>query len=139
MLKKYLEFLKAVFESITHKGGEITFHDYLSGIGMSIAIVAIIVLFIILLAGGWKFPFYLHKKFIADLKKKKEELVEALIAAENNPSREKGLLESLENDVTAIDKKISQRTKLFIVGVITLYLPIVIPTILYLTYLVFHI
>lgn len=136
MLKKYLEFLKGIFESITHKGGDITFLDYLSGIGMSIAIIALIVLFITLIVGGWKFPRFVYEKFIADLIKKKGDNVDQVVIATRSGNTE--LVKELKNNQIDLDGQIARRKWIFALGVIVLYVPIIVPTILYLIYLVFH-
>lgn len=137
MLKKYLDFLNKIFESITHKGGNITFADYISGIGMSIAIIAIIMIFIIILIGGWKFPSYVYHKSISGIMKKKEEFADQITEATKKHKLD--VVNALQEKSDALDTKLAQRRLIFIVGVIALYVPVIIPTILYLLYLIFHV
>lgn len=69
--------------------------------------------------------------------KKKEEIADQIIEAMKN--RKIDVANDLQAESEVLDSKLAQRRRIFIVGVIALYVPVIIPTILYLLYLIFHI
>lgn len=137
MLKKYLEFMRTIFSAITSNGGEVTFTDYLTGIGMSIAILALLVFFIAMIVGGWKFPCMIYKKLTKKLFASKVELVNKLTVARTETDMT--AIQSLTKELADVDHALFVRRIWFAIGTIVLYIPIAVPTVLYLFYLVFHI
>jgi len=123
MISKYLESLQALFEAIK-TGRDFTFLDYLTTIGLTISLMAMIVVVVIAVIAMCVGPKKVYNKFMADLEVKAGEIIASKIYGK---------------EWKELEKKIRNRKIMFAIGIVTLYLPIVIPTILYLCYLIFHI
>lgn len=120
MIKKYFEFLQGIFNRITTGGGDFTFGDYLKTIGGTIGILVLVVLCIFVLYFIVKGPYFCYKRFVHPWKKEIEatETQEAYVVAHNR-------------------WRLYQI--IYAVLLVVIYIPIVVPTLLYIVYLLFHI
>ena len=128
MFKRYFELVKNLFESISSGSTEVTFGEYLMTIGYTLGIAAIIVIILILVTSSVYGPIAVHKKLFASLVKKRNEL-----CAEGNCAVDQ------IKEVKEVLKKIRIRTILYVLGLVILYIPIMVPTVLYLLYVFVHI
>lgn len=120
MIKKYFEFLQSIFQRIATGGGDFTFGDYLKTIGGTIGVLALVVLCIFVLYLTVKGPHFCYKRLVHPWKKKIEvtETQEAYVAARNH-------------------WRFYQI--IYAVLLVVIYIPIVVPTLLYIVYFLFHI
>ena len=129
MFNIYIQFIQSIFDSIFNGGPAVGFADYISVVGMTIGIVFFVILATLVISGGfWKLPRFTYKKLVT--------------------SREKAMFKyrSYHMEDTDYDSKLAEYTKklksvkIIYWGVfICLYLPVFIPTVLFLINLLFHI
>jgi hypothetical protein len=145
MLKKYLDFLYRVFQGIGGDGNSITFSDYLTSIVMGFAFIGLIALILLGLYGAFRLPMFGWKKVSA---KSKNECNTALkefkdYIGSKDYLESHGLDDAHKDELFQkwkhIDHRIAVYKFWYIVGTIVIYVPFVVPTLLYLVYSLFHI
>ena len=118
MLQKYQEALKRLFDSVFHSGGgDVSFFDYLSSVGMGISLLLILLLIVVLVIGVGFVPAKGYKW--------------AYRVSHDAINKE---LEKENTDMAVLSKlKSTARCKmaLFWVGLVVVYIPFAIPTVLY--------
>lgn len=113
MIKKYLDFLLSLFAQMGHRDGNFTFLDYLKTVGLSLGfalMIAGVILLIVLVAIG---PVKTWNGWV--LKKKK-----AFLTSVMNNKPDESLRISWHKSIWV-----------YVLGMIFLYIPVVIPTFLY--------
>ena len=125
MIKKYLEALQALFSAMMSSTGDFSFFDYLETIRLTMCLVGIMLLLFCMVTVTFFMPFKLYRS-----------CVKTLYTARNNLYSFPG---SSLDELKKLTNKIHIRTFLYITGVALLYLPVAVPTILYLMYLMFHV
>lgn len=132
MFNKYFEFIKALFESVFSKGGEaVSFLDYLYVIFFTLALVAVLVVCVVVLVYSVRLPILVYKRITRKIKDKINELDEKIA----NPTEDMdGKAIFAERD--ALQLSLKKRLGFFIAGVVFLYIPVLVPTLLFLASLV---
>lgn len=120
MFQSYLQLLRDLFEKVFHHaGGEVTFLDYLSAVGMGILLLLIVVVIIAGIVGLFFFPYKGYGFFIKNVSKKLSDAVE-------NGNYE---------EITLLEKSKRKRSIFYWTCLVVVYVPFAIPTILYIIYL----
>lgn len=121
MFAWYKDLIEKLFSAVFEKSGEvISFLDYLSVIGFSLLLVLVFVLTLALLGSAVAGPFFGYRKMLAGVKKSMEEFNE-------------------NSDLTAfqtLKRKLWTRRITFWCLFAFIYLPIAIPTVLYIISLI---
>lgn len=112
MFNKYKELIEKLFNSVFKSTEQTTFLDYLNVLKYTALILLNIILVVSLFVGMITIPVLLYKKFVSSIKK--------------IDSKELSL-----DDFNKLEKKIFIRNILYWTALIFLYLPFLIPTILY--------
>lgn len=123
MILKYLQVLKNVYEGIGKEGREFSFYDYLSSILMGIGMLLMVAFFVVLIIGSVAVPVITYKKIVGKIAWERE------CMAGTYDTKDK---------IQVLTKKLHRRVVAFIT-IMIFYFPVVISTILYVVYLMFHI
>ena len=123
MFKHYLQFISNIIDTVKTGKGDITFWDYLGVLGNTFLLVLIIVLIIALAAGCFAGPKYTWGKLVGTVEKTLSDT----------------LLEGKFEKIHALEATLKKRKILFFILLFGAYMPFVVPTFLYVLYLVFHI
>lgn len=116
MFNWYKDLIEKLFSAIFEKTGEaVSFLDYLSVVGLSLLFVLMFLLVIAVLGSAVLSPIFLYRKLLASVKRKIEEFNEF----------------SDHNTFCTLKRKLWTRRALFWSLFTFLYLPIAIPTVLY--------
>lgn len=128
MFGKYLEFLKNCFTRITNGGDTVSFLDYLKAIGLALMMVGVIVFSLAIICFVFTAPVFCYRHKMRKLKTALQEaLAEYSKEDWNSPNIKKA-----RDKITAF--KI-----LYGIGIVVVYIPIAIPTVLFLTSALFHV
>ena len=123
MFNWYKNLIEKLFSAIFEKTGEaVSFIDYLSVVGLSLLFVLMFLLVIAVLGGAVAGPIFSYRKLLASVKKKIEEF------NENSDHQTYCLLKC----------KLWTRRTLFWTMFAFLYLPVAIPTVLYILSLIIN-
>lgn len=110
MFKKYVDFIKQAFNAIV-SGGEVSLTDYLRAVGYGLGLMLVILFSGLLLFGSVLVPIKIYQKFI---------------------SRDIDKLTSADMALnSSLLKKITRKKTLFFVGTIFVYIPVMVPTLLF--------
>lgn len=124
MFQSYFHLIKELFEKVFHSnGGEVTFLDYLSAVGMGILLLLIVIAIIAGIAGLFFFPYKGYGFFVKNIDSK-------LSAALENAKYD---------EIMSLEKTRKKRQILYWFLLIVLYIPFAIPTVLYIVYLLTNI
>lgn len=126
MFSKYFELVKTLFDNVFLSSGEsVSILDYFYVIGMTLAIIAIVILGCLILFGSVKLPILTYKKLIKKLKTKRDELLKQMKSddAENYTN--------LCKEYEKVEQTIHKRFIIYILGIILIYIPLLIPTLLF--------
>lgn len=123
MFKHYLQFISNIIDTVKTGKGDVTFWDYLGVLGNTFLIVLVIAIIIVLAIGCFAGPKFIWGKLVGTVEKT---LSDSLLAKEIDK-------------ISAFETTLRRRKILFYVLLFGMYLPFVIPTFLYVLYLVFHI
>ena len=128
MFNKYFEFIKALFESVFSKGGEaVSFLDYLYVIFFTLALVAVLAVCVVVLIYSVRLPVLVYKRITRKIKDNICELDEKIA----NPTEDMdGKVVFAERD--KLQLSLTKRLGFFLAGVVLLYIPILVPTLLFL-------
>ena len=133
MFNKYFELIKSLFETVFTSGGEsVQFIDYLYVLGFTFALIAAAIISVIALYYMVKLPFIVYQKFVKKIKKEIEE-VETAVADQDYSKYPK---DTIANTYETLYKSLKKRRIGYIFGVVFVYVPFVIPTILFVISLV---
>ena len=128
MFIKYFELIKSLFEStFKSSGNEVRFLDYLYVLGYTFALIGILIVLICVFAGIIALPIFVHKKVTKKDRVKMKEL-QLQIIKEEKPTE----VFKISEMISSIDRKIVKKNTCFVIGIIFLYVPFVVPTILFL-------
>lgn len=129
MFDKYFEFIKNLFERVFTSGGNsVSFVDYIYVILFTLGLIASVIAIGIVLFYSAKLPVILYKKFAKKLQTEiteTEEKIEKM--AECTTPTEENLAEKLDN----LCSKLFNRMVLYILGVVVIYIPLLVPTLLF--------
>lgn len=126
MFSKYFELVKTLFNNVFSSSGEsVSILDYFYVIGMTLAIIAVVILGCLILFGSVKLPILTYKKLIKKLKTKRDELLKQIKSddAENYTN--------LCKEYEKVEQTIHKRFIIYILGIILIYIPLLIPTLLF--------
>lgn len=126
MFSKYFELVKTLFNNVFSSSGEsVSILDYFYVIGMTLAIIAVVILGCLILFGSVKLPILTYKKLIKKLKTKRDELLKRIKSddAENYTN--------LCKEYEKVEQTIHKRFIIYILGIILIYIPLLIPTLLF--------
>ena len=124
MFQSYFHLIKELFEKVFHSnGGEVTFLDYLSAVGMGILLLLIVIAIIAGIVGLFFFPYKGYGFFVKNIDSK-------LSAALENAKYD---------EIISLEKTRKKRQILYWFLLIVLYVPFAIPTVLYVVYLLTNI
>ena len=130
MFDKYFDLVKALFESVFKTGGErVHIVDYLYVLGFTFALIAALVAVLAILFGFWKAPVAVYKKFVGETEENIDAIMKAIVSAE--AEKDAGKLAAFKSEYDALEEKLTRKRVVFAAGVVLLYLPFVIPTILF--------
>lgn len=120
MFQNYLQLLGDLFEKVFHHtGGEVTFLDYLSAVGMGILLLLIVVVIIAGTIGLFFFPYKGYSFFVKNINQKLSDAVE-------NGNYE---------EITSLEKSKRKKSIFYWTCLFVVYVPFAIPTVLYIIYL----
>lgn len=123
MFTKYLHLISNLIDTIKTGKGNITFLDYLGVLGNTFLLILILCVIVVIAIGCIAGPKFTYGKMIGTLCDKMN-----------------GLLQDKKLDEVAdLEAKIKKRKIVYYILLFAVYLPFVIPTFLYVLYLVFHI
>ena len=129
MFDKYFEFIKNLFERVFTSGGNsVSFVDYIYVILFTLGLIASVIAIGIVLFYSAKLPVILYKKFAKKLQTEiteTEEKIEKM--AECTTPTEENLAEKLDN----LCSKLFNRMVLYVLGVVVIYIPLLVPTLLF--------
>lgn len=128
MFNKYLEFLRSCLEQFSAEGKQVTFLDYLEAIGLTLMLIATILCTFTVLLGVFCLPvvYYRHK-----VKKLRADIAEAF---KNHSDK------SMSNsEIKKPCNKLRTFQVVYAIGLVVVYIPIAIPTLLFLASLVLHV
>lgn len=129
MFDKYFEFIKNLFEGVFTSGRDsVSFVDYIYVILFTLGLIASVIAIGIVLFYSAKLPVILYKKFVKKLQTEiteTEEKIEKM--AECTTPTEENLAEKLDN----LCSKLFNRMVLYILGVVVIYIPLLVPTLLF--------
>lgn len=129
MFNKYFEFIKNLFERVFTSGGDsVSFVDYIYIILFTLGFIASVIAIGIVLFYSAKLPVILYKKFVKKLQTEiteTEEKIEKM--AECTTPTEENLAEKLDN----LCSKLFNRMVLYVLGVVVIYIPLLVPTLLF--------
>lgn len=112
----YKELIEKIFSSIFDKSGEVaSFVEYLTVVGLSLLFALIVAFTVLLLVGSAVGPVFAHKKMFSGIKER--------MMSFNKDSDVK--------EYEEIRKKYRNRIVLFWSSLVFLYVPVAIPTVLY--------
>lgn len=127
MFNKYVEFIKALFESVFSKGGEsVSFLDYIYVILFTLALIAVFAACVVVLIYSVKLPIFVYKRITHKTQAKINELDEK-IAKPTEDVDGKAIFTEREE----LQHSLTKRICCFVAGVVFLYIPILIPTLLF--------
>lgn len=126
MLQNYKNLIQELFDNVFHNGNtNISFGQYISIIGMSLLLMLALVLFVGMVVGMFYLPYLGYKKFL--LKETNLEN-EKVLSLDNKTKKEK---KEIKKQISEIEKRKIKKTFVYVLILVTVYLPIVIPTVLY--------
>lgn len=135
MFNKYFDLVKALFESVFKTGGErVHIVDYLYVLGFTFALIGAGVAILAILFGLWKIPAVVYKKFTGKVEESMEAAMNALTSAESENDEDKVAAFKAEYDL--LEEKLTRKNIIFASGIVLIYLPFVIPTILFILSLI---
>lgn len=121
MFQSYLQLLRDLFSKVFHHaGGEVTFLDYLQAVGMGILLLLIAVVIIAGIVGLFFFPYKGYGFFVKNINQKLSD------AVKNG---------SYYDEITSLEKSKRKRSIFYLTCLVVVYIPFVIPTVLYIIYL----
>lgn len=130
MFNKYFEFIKNLFERVFTSGGDsVSFADYIYVILFTLGLVSLVVAIGIILFYSVKLPVILYKKIVKKIQVKiteTEDKVEKMAKSNNQPE------ECIVKELDILYSKLLKRKILYIAGVVLIYVPLLIPTLLFL-------
>ncbi len=128
MFNKYFEFIKALFESVFSPSGEtVSFLDYLYVIFFTLALVAVVAVCVVVLVYSVKLPIAIYKRITRGIKSKIDEIDKKIESDDTTNEDNSTLFEERET----LSHSLRKRMCYFITGVVFLYVPVVIPTLLF--------
>ncbi len=132
MFNKYFEFIKSLFDSVFRGGEAVSFTDYLYVIGFTLALIVCFALAAVALFFVCKGPFLVYKKIVKNIKAEIS-TVDNAVATKNY---EKYPKEEISEIYNKLNTKLTKRRAYFALGVVFLYIPFVIPTLLFVASLI---
>lgn len=127
MFVKYFDLIKNLFDNVfRNNGNEVNFIDYLYILGYTFALIGVLIVLICVFTGIIALPIFVHKKVIKKDRVKMKEL-QLQIIKEEKPTEVFKISKMISN----IDRNIVKRNICFVVGIIFLYVPFIIPTALF--------
>lgn len=128
MFNKYFDLVKSLFDAVFVKGGSaVHFTDYLKVLGFTLAIIVCVVLILAVLFFVGKGPVAVYKKLTKKINgeiKATEKVIETKEYGEYTA-------ETIFNRYDELLKNLKKRKLAFSAGVVFLYIPFVIPTLLF--------
>ena len=128
MFNKYFELVKSLYDAVfvSHEG-MIPFMDFLYVIGYTIALIACAIIFVVFCYFICRIPFSVYKKLVKNKEAKLDELRNTVTGSGYDKETKK----IAGAQYMALLKKYSATKVCYVLGVIFLYIPFVIPTVLF--------
>ena len=127
MLQNYKNLIQDLFNNVFHNGNtNISFEQYLSIIGMSLLLMLALIAFIVLIIGTIYLPFFVYRKYTTKEVNLLNELTNKLSTEKLSNERD-----NIRNQIYNTEKKKTKKSFIYVLVLIVFYLPIVIPTVLY--------
>lgn len=127
MFNKYFDLVKGLFEAVFKGGEAVKFTDYLQLLGFTLALIALVIAGVTVLFFIVKGPMMLHKKLTLKIKSTIKELDKAV----EDQCFDKYPKDTVEPKYAELQSQLTKRNWLFAGLIIFLYIPIVIPTLLF--------
>ena len=128
MFGKYLEFIKNCFTHITNGGDAVSFLDYLKAIGLTLMMVGVIALSLATICFVFTAPVFCYRHVITKLRTSLSET----LAKYPNETWDSPNIKKVRNIITAF-------RILYGIGIVVVYIPVAIPTVLFLASALFHV
>lgn len=128
MFNKYLEFLRSCLEQFSAEGKQVTFLDYLEAIGLTLMLIAIVLCSLAVLLGVFCLPVVYYRRKVKKL------WVDVVEAFKDHSDKSVG-----DPEIKKPYNKIRTFRVVYVIGLVVVYIPIAIPTLLFLASLILHV
>ena len=127
MFNKYFDLVKGLFEAVFKGGEAVKFSDYIQVLLFTFALIALVIAGVTALFFIVKGPMILYKKLIHKIQLTIKEIDKAV----EDQCYDKYPKETIESKYAELQSQLTKRNWLFAGLIIFLYIPIVIPTLLF--------
>jgi hypothetical protein len=127
MFNKYFDLVNGLFDAVFKGGEAVRVTDYLTLIGWTLALIGIFIASVAVLFFIVKGPMIIYGKLVSKIKNTIKEIDNAIA----NQCFDKYPKETIETKYKELNSKLIKRNLLFAGLIIFLYIPIVIPTLLF--------
>lgn len=127
MFNKYFDLVKGLFEAVFKGGEAVKFSDYIQVLLFTFALIALVIAGVAALFFIVKGPMMLHKKLTLKIKSTIKELDKAI----EDQCFDKYPEDTIETKYAELQSQLVMRNWLFAGLIVFLYVPLVIPTLLF--------
>lgn len=131
MFSRYLQFINGIIDTLKSGKGELTFFDYLSVLGQTFLLIGVLAIIVAIIFASIGAPKFVWTKTVGKINVKLNELLKSL----NGTSEDISAYE----DMDTLEKKLKKSKIVYFILLFAVYIPFIVPTILYVLYLIFHI
>lgn len=128
MFSRYLQFINGIIDTLRSGKGELTFFDYLSVLGQTFLLIGVLAIIVAIIAASIGAPKLVWTKTVGKINVKLNDVL--LNDVLNSEAYSK--IRELEN-------KLKKSKIVYFALLFAVYIPFIVPTILYVLYLIFHI